>query len=241
MKRRILVADDEASIREFVVINLEHSNYEVVQAADGLEAWEAYLASEEEFDLALLDIMMPEMDGLELCRRIREKSSHTGIIFLTALTQEMDKVKGLLSGADDYITKPFSPSELMARVESVMRRVAQHNYKNTGTGADAEPSILASGDFRLDPRNRTLRRGSERIELTNIELQMMEYFLSNKDRILSRKDILLTIWGNDGVNELKIVDVNIRRLRIKIEADPSNPKRIVTIWGLGYKWVDRVE
>ncbi len=234
MKRRILVADDEASIREFVVINLEHSNYEVVQAADGLEAWEAYQASEEEFDLALLDIMMPEIDGLELCRRIREKNNHTGIIFLTALTQEMDKVKGLLSGADDYITKPFSPSELMARVESVMRRVARHNKGQ-------EPSVLVSGEFRLDTRSRTLRKGNSRVDLTNIELQLMEYFLSHKDVVLSRKEILRTIWGNEGVNELKIVDVNIRRLRIKIEDDPSNPKRIATIWGLGYKWVEQSE
>ena len=234
MKRRILVADDEASIREFVVINLEHSNYEVVQAADGIEAWEAFESSDEAFDLALLDIMMPGMDGLELCRRIRERGSNTGIIFLTALTQEMDKVKGLLSGADDYITKPFSPSELMARVESVMRRIAHHTKGQ-------EPSVLVSGEFRLDPRSRTLRKGSSRVDLTNIELQLMEFFLGHKDMVLSRGEILRSIWGNDGVNELKIVDVNVRRLRIKVEDDPSNPKRIVTIWGLGYKWVEQSE
>jgi len=228
-KRRILVAEDEASIREFVVINLEHSNYEVEQADNGLEAWEAYLAAEENFDLALLDIMMPEMDGLELARRIRERNTRTGIIFLTARAQEMDKVKGLLSGADDYITKPFSPSELMARVESVLRRVAR-------AGGAAEQNVLTSGDFRLDARGRSLRRGSERIELTNIELQMMELFLQNKGRTLSRKEILTTIWGDEGVNDLKIVDVNIRRLRMKIEDSPSTPRRIVTVWGVGYKW-----
>ena len=228
-KRRILVAEDEASIREFVVINLEHSNYEVEQADNGLEAWEAYLAAEENFDLALLDIMMPEMDGLELARRIRERNTRTGIIFLTARAQEMDKVKGLLSGADDYITKPFSPSELMARVESVLRRVAR-------AGGAAEQNVLTSGDFRLDARGRSLRRGSERIELTNIELQMMELFLQNKGRTLSRKEILTTIWGDEGVNDLKIVDVNIRRLRLKLEEDAAVPSYIATVWGYGYKW-----
>ena len=230
-KRRILVAEDEASIREFVVINLEHQNFEVEQTTNGLEAWEAYLAAEENFDLALLDIMMPEMDGLELARRIRERNKRTGIIFLTARSQEMDKVKGLLSGADDYITKPFSPSELMARVESVLRRVA-HADKPVAS------SLLVSGEFTLDLRGRSLRRGAERIELTNIELQMMELFMQNKGRTLSRREILSAIWGEEGVNDLKIVDVNIRRLRMKIEQNPSNPKLIATVWGVGYKWTE---
>ena len=234
MKRRILVAEDEASIREFVVINLEHSGYEVEQAGDGAEAWDIFQSQSdggEGFDLALLDIMMPELDGLELARRIRQRSARVGIIFLTARAQEMDKVKGLLSGADDYITKPFSPSELMARVESVLRRVTQSNKP-------PEQSVLASGVFRLDPRGRSLRRGNERIELTNIELQMMEYSLANKNRTLSRRDILTSIWGEEGVNDLKIVDVNIRRLRMKIEENASNPKHIVTVWGVGYKWAE---
>jgi len=231
MKRRILVAEDEASIREFVVINLEHQNFEVEQTTNGLEAWEAYLAAEENFDLALLDIMMPEMDGLELARRIRERNKRTGIIFLTARAQEMDKVKGLLSGADDYITKPFSPSELMARVESVLRRVGS-------ASKPAEVSVITSGEFKLDLRGRSLRRGSERIELTNIELQMMELFLQNKGQTLGRREILAAIWGEEGVNDLKIVDVNIRRLRMKIEANPSNPKLIATVWGVGYKWTE---
>ena len=231
MKRRILVAEDEASIREFVVINLEHQNFEVEQTTNGLEAWEAYLAAEENFDLALLDIMMPEMDGLELARRIRERNKRTGIIFLTARAQEMDKVKGLLSGADDYITKPFSPSELMARVESVLRRVAH-------AGKPTEMSVITSGEFKLDLRGRSLRRGQERIELTNIELQMMELFLQNKGQTLGRREILSAIWGEEGVNDLKIVDVNIRRLRMKIEANPSNPKLIATVWGVGYKWTE---
>jgi len=231
MRRRILVAEDEASIREFVVINLMHNDYEVTQAGDGLEAWELYQMNEDKIDLVLLDIMMPEMDGLELARRIRERSNSTGIIFLTARAQEMDKVKGLLSGADDYITKPFSPSELMARVESVLRRVALSDTKG-------EHGVLISGKFQLDMRSRVLCRGSERIDLTNVELQMMEYFLLNKNRILSRRDILHSVWGEDGVNDLKIVDVNIRRLRMKVESDPSSPVHIATVWGVGYKWTE---
>ncbi|MDR1927817.1 MAG: response regulator transcription factor [Oscillospiraceae bacterium] len=232
MKHRILVAEDEEGIREFVVINLEHSGHVVTQAADGAQAWEIFQAREGEFDLALLDIMMPEMDGVELCRRIRGKNARTGIIFLTARTQEMDKVQGLLSGADDYITKPFSPSELMARVESVLRRVAQ-------TGRGTEPSVLISGEFRLDTRGRTMRKGERRLELTNIELQMMEFFLNNANRVLSRSEILHGIWGEDSCDDMKIVDVNIRRLRMKIEEDASCPKYIVTMWGRGYKWVDQ--
>jgi len=231
MRRRILVAEDEASIREFVVINLMHNDYEVTQAGDGLEAWELYQLNEDKIDLVLLDIMMPEMDGLELARRIRERSSSTGIIFLTARAQEMDKVKGLLSGADDYITKPFSPSELMARVESVLRRVVLSDTRG-------EHGVLVSGKFQLDMRSRVLRRGSERIDLTNVELQMMEYFLLNKNRTLSRRDILHSVWGEGGVNDLKIVDVNIRRLRMKVESDPSSPSHIATVWGVGYKWTE---
>ena len=231
MRRRILVAEDEASIREFVVINLAHNDYEVMQAGDGLEAWELYQMHGDKIDLVLLDIMMPEMDGLELARRIRERSSRTGIIFLTARAQESDKVKGLLSGGDDYITKPFSPSELMARVESVLRRVSLSDTKG-------EQGTLVSGRFKLDMRSRTLRRGSERIDLTNVELQMMEYFLLNKNRTLTRKDILQSVWGAEGVNDLKIVDVNIRRLRMKVESDPSAPAHIATVWGVGYKWTE---
>ncbi|MDR0530846.1 MAG: response regulator transcription factor [Oscillospiraceae bacterium] len=232
MKRKILVAEDEASIREFVVINLEHSNYDVVQAGDGQEAWETYKANEDLIDLALLDIMMPEMDGLEVARRIRERSSRTGIIFLTARAQEMDKVKGLLTGADDYITKPFSPSELMARVDAVLRRVAQ---------AEKQDHVTSSGIFTLDPRNRALYRGDERIDLTNVELQLIEFFLDHKNRTVSRRDIYNAIWGDEGINDLKIVDVNVRRLRVKIEEDPSNPKYVTTVWGMGYKWVEEAE
>jgi DNA-binding response OmpR family regulator len=231
MKRRILVAEDETNIREFVTINLRQRGYEVEQAGNGLEAWEIYQQHNGNFDLALLDIMMPELNGLDLAHRIRERSDRVGIIFLTALGQEMDKIRGLQSGADDYITKPFSTSELLARVDSLLRRVAMANNRSGQTA-------LISGAFRLDMRGRSLYKGDQRIELTNVELQLMEFFLSHKNRTLSRKDILNSVWGQEGVNDLKIVDVNIRRLRMKVEDDPSNPEHLLTAWGVGYQWAE---
>jgi len=230
--RRILVAEDEQNIRDMVVLNLAATGAEIVQAADGIAAWETYLAEEGEFDLALLDIMMPEMDGLELAQRIREQNPRIGIIFLSAKSQEDDKVQGLLSGADDYITKPFSPSELRARVESVLRRV------NMPAQPAKSHSVLESGEFLLDTRGRWLKRSGLRIELTNIELQLMELFMQNPGRELTRTEIFAEVWGDAGFADAKIVDVNVRRLRMKVEDDPSNPLRIATVWGQGYKWMN---
>ena len=230
--KRILVAEDEAAIREFVVINLKRSGYTVTEAENGREAIEAYDAANGEFDVALLDIMMPEMDGIEVCKRLREKSSSLGIIMLTAKTEEMDKVTGLLVGADDYVTKPFSPAELMARVDSVHRRVVM----NAGGGSNA-PSVIELGEFVLDIRARTLTKNGVLVDLTQVEFQIMEYFFKNPSAALSRTDILKEVWGASYYGEEKIVDVNIRRLRIKIEDTPSNPRHLTTVWGLGYKWV----
>ena len=217
--KTVLVAEDEASIRDFIVINLQRSGYEVLEAGDGLEALHIYDERNGEVDVALLDIMMPQMDGLELCKQLRARSPRLGIIMLTARTQEMDKVTGLLVGADDYVTKPFSPSELMARVDAIYRRVV----------------IL--GEFVLNPRNRTLTKSGRFIDLTQVEFQIMECFFQNPGAALDRTDILNRVWGSSYFGEEKIVDVNIRRLRMKIEDEPSNPKHLVTIWGLGYKWV----
>ncbi|MCL2530566.1 MAG: response regulator transcription factor [Oscillospiraceae bacterium] len=230
--RRILVAEDEQNIRDMVVLNLAATGADIVQATNGAEAWETYLAEEGEFDLALLDIMMPELDGLELAQRIREQNPRIGIIFLSAKSQEDDKVQGLLSGADDYITKPFSPSELRARVESVLRRV------NMPAPAKSPSSVLQSGEFLLDMRGRWLKRNGARIELTNIELALMELFMQNPGKELSRVEIFAEVWGDASFADAKIVDVNVRRLRLKIEDDPSNPQRIATVWGQGYKFSD---
>ena len=219
--------EDESGIRSFVVINLRRSGYEPIEAATGEEALKM-LEQNPDIGVALLDVMLPDIDGFEICRRIRASGSKMGIIMLTALGQEMDKVTGLMTGADDYVTKPFSPAELLARVDALYRRV--------GGEEEAEEPELVSGPFLLNPRNRTLDKNGERIKLTQTEYSIMKLFMENLGRALSREDILENVWGTDYSGELKIVDVNIRRLRIKIEDTPTVPTYITTIWGYGYKW-----
>ena len=233
--KHVLVAEDEAAIREFIVINLKRSGYKVTQAENGLAALAAYNEAEEQIDVAILDIMMPEIDGLTVCKEIRSKNDNIGIIMLTAKTQEMDKITGLMMGADDYVTKPFSPSELMARVDAIYRRVSV-NSKSVDKSSESE-YILTSGEFALNIRNRTLTKSGNPIELTQVEFQIMEYFLSNQGAALDRNDILVHVWGENYFGEDKVVDVNIRRLRMKVEDVPSNPTHLTTVWGMGYKWI----
>ncbi|MBQ7957291.1 MAG: response regulator transcription factor [Clostridia bacterium] len=230
--KKVLVAEDEASIREFIVINLKRSGYEVSQADNGRAALEIYEAADGDFDVVLLDIMMPEMDGLEVCKKLRSMSQTVGIIMLTAKTQEIDRVTGLLVGADDYVTKPFSPSELMARVDAIYRRVEMNKNRE-----EPQKSIIELGEFVLNLRDHTLKKNEELIELTQVEFQIIEYFFTNEGAALSRTDILNRVWGKKYFGEEKVVDVNIRRLRMKVEDEPSNPRHLVTVWGLGYKWV----
>lgn len=226
-KKKILVVEDEASIRSFIVINLSRAGYEVCEADSGETALEV-LENEAGIGVALLDIMLPGIDGFELCRRIRAGGSKIGIIMLTARTQEVDRVTGLMTGADDYVTKPFSPTELIARIDALYRRL---------DGIIAEDTAkMVSGPFELNTRNRTLDKNGVRIRLTQVEYTIMRYFLENPDRAISREDMLTAVWGSDYIGELKIVDVNIRRLRIKIEDDPAFPTYIQTVWGYGYKW-----
>ena len=229
--KKILVVEDEAAIREFVVINLQRAGYDVTEADCGEKALQIY-AESPDFDVAVLDIMMPGIDGITVCKELRKQSNEIGIIMLTAKTQEMDKITGLMTGADDYVTKPFSPSELVARVDAVYRRVALAQMRADNKFKEE----LRSGEFILNMRNRTLLKRGELVELTQVEFQIMEYFFSNPSAALSRTDILTHVWGEDYVGEEKIVDVNIRRLRMKVEDEPSVPKHILTVWGLGYKW-----
>lgn len=233
--KRILIAEDEAAIRDFIVINLKRSGYDVVEAENGRIAIEKYDECDGDFDVALLDIMMPETDGLEVCKYLRQKSSTIGIIMLTAKSQEMDKVTGLLVGADDYVIKPFSPSELMARIDAIYRRVTVN--KELADKSKVSSDCVVSGIFTLNLRNRTLKKGEEPIELTQVEFQIMEYFMSNPEELLSRNDILNHVWGDAYYGDEKVVDVNIRRLRMKIEEDSSSPEHLTTIWGMGYKWI----
>ena len=230
--KKILVCEDESAIRDFVVINLVRAGYDVIEADCGEEALRKYDENNGDIDVALLDVMMPGIDGFQVCKELRRQNGGIGIIMLTAKTQEMDKVTGLMLGADDYVTKPFSPSELVARVDALHRRVVlakQGSEKNFS-------EELKSGEFVLNMRNRALLKNGKLIELTQVEFQIMEYFFSNPGVPLDRLDILNYVWGNNYVGEDKIVDVNIRRLRMKIEDQPSKPKYIVTVWGLGYKW-----
>lgn len=230
--KKVLIAEDEFAIREFVVINLKRGGYEVVEAQDGVQALEQYEMNDGEIDVAILDVMMPNMDGLEVCKRLRSKNPNIGIIMLTAKTQEMDKITGLMMGADDYVTKPFSPTELVARVDAIYRRVAMNGKQKQDT-----VDIIELGEFKLNLRSRTLTKNGKYIELTQVEFQMMEYFFANPGAALSRTDILNKVWGYDCFGEEKIVDVNIRRLRMKVEDEPSAPKHLTTIWGVGYKWI----
>lgn len=232
--KKVLVAEDEESIREFIVINLTRSGYDVEQAENGAVALDLFSKDEASFDVAILDIMMPEVDGLTVCKELRKRSSDLGIIMLSAKTQEMDKVTGLLVGADDYVTKPFSPSELMARVDAVYRRVEMtRGFRKS----DASLDVITLDEFELNLRNRTLSKAGKLIELTQVEFQIIEYFFKNPNAALSRTNILKQVWGDNYYGDEKIVDVNIRRLRMKVEDNPSSPTRLVTIWGLGYKWI----
>ena len=227
--KKVLIAEDEASIREFIVINLKRSGYDVVEAENGEEAINKYEEENGNIDVAVLDIMMPLKDGLEVCKYLRAKSSKIGIIMLTAKTQEMDKVTGLLVGADDYVTKPFSPSELMARVDAVYRRVSIMNENEKA--AVANPDLTTVGDFSLDYRDRILYKNGSPIELTQIEFQLLDYLFKNPDVTLSRSDILNKVWGDGYFVDDKVVDVNIHRLRNKVEDEPTQPKHLITIWG----------
>ncbi len=230
--KNILVAEDETAIRDFVVINLERAGYNVTEAENGAVALRKYDEANGDFDIAVLDIMMPEMDGLSVCKELRKRKGELGIIMLTAKTQEMDKVTGLMHGADDYVTKPFSPMELVARVDALYRRIAISEMRSENNFKEE----IKSGDFTLNLKNHSLKKSGRQIELTQVEFQIMEYFFSNPGTALDRSAILKYVWGEQYVGEEKIVDVNIRRLRMKVEDNPSSPKYIVTVWGLGYKW-----
>lgn len=231
--KRILVCEDEEGIRDFVVINLQRAGYDVVDVSCGEDAVKVYNEQNGAFDIALLDIMMPGMDGTALCRWIREQSSEIGIIMLSAKSQEMDKVNCLMIGADDYVTKPFSPSELVARVDAIYRRVSLSSARRE------VPQNITSGPFLLDTQKRTVYKNGEPVDLTQVEYHITEYMLKNKGNPLDRKSILHHIWGDSYYDSAdKVVDVNIRRLRMKIEDDPSNPVYILTIRGFGYKWAD---
>ncbi len=228
---RILVVEDEDNIGEVIELNLVLAGHSVVRVSSGEAAQDIWNGGDTDFDIALLDIMLPGMSGVELCDYIRTASDSIGIIMLSAKSQEQDKVAALSTGADDYITKPFGVNELQARISALMRRIRK----------DAKPSlqeddVLVSGPFTLNITSRTLVKNGAAIDLTAVEFSIMELFFRNEGVALTREKILEGVWGENYYGDIKIVDVNIRRLRMKIEEDPSAPEFIVTVWGFGYRW-----
>ena len=217
---KVLVVEDEASIREMIALNLRLAGMEAVEA-DSAEAALPLLEQRPGCDAAILDVMLPGMNGFSLCETIRRTDQKIGIIILSAKGQEQDKIRGLSIGADDYMTKPFSVSELLARVEALCRRVGRSAGNDAGENA---LSSLVSGSFVLDENRRVLLKAGKPIELTQVEFQIMELFF--------RKGV----WGENYFGDVKIVDVNIRRLRMKVEDEPSHPTHILTVWGYGYRW-----
>ena len=225
--KKVLILEDEQSIRSFVVVNLKRAGYDAIEAASGEEALEQ-IKAHPDIGVAILDIMLPGIDGFEVCRTIRATDNRMGIIMLTAKTQEMDKVTGLMNGADDYVTKPFSPAELTARIDALFRRM--------GNESDTPAFQPRQGPFYLNLQTRSLEKDGRRIKLTQVEFAIMKLMMSNPGRAMSREEILSEVWGRDFEGDLKVVDVNIRRLRLKIEDDSSKPTYLTTVWGYGYKW-----
>lgn len=228
---KVLILEDEESIRSFVVVNLKREGYHIIEAANGDEALSRF-REHPDLGVALLDVMVPGPDGFEVCRQIREKNERIGIIFLTAKVQEKDKILGLSLGADDYISKPFSPGELMARVHSLVRRVQLQ------TQQQRHDPVYRSGPFELNSGLREFSKHSCAIDLTPTEMALLQLFMQHPGVPLSRDKLLDEVWGEDYVGDPKMVDVNIRRLRQKVEEDPSKPAYIETVWGFGYKWKD---
>ncbi len=225
--KKVLILEDEVNIRSFVVINLKRAGYDAIEAGTGAEALQC-IREHPDIGVAILDVMLPDIDGFEVCRSIRANNKRMGIIMLTARTQEMDKVTGLMTGADDYVTKPFSPAELTARIDALYRRI--------GGDDPVSGDLLMQGPFVMNTQNHTLEKAGKRVKLTQVEYAILKLFMQHPGKALSREEILSSVWGSSYEGELKIVDVNIRRLRIKIEDDTGNPTYITTVWGYGYKW-----
>jgi len=231
MAKRILVVDDEPSITKLVSFNLEKAGYDVDTAADGQAALEK--VQDIQPDLIVLDLMLPKVDGLEVCKRLRQENNHIPVIMLTAKDEELDRVSGLELGADDYVTKPFSPRELVARVKAVLRRSA---IKDALEQADAKQKPLVIGDLVIDVEGYESYVQGKRLELTPKEFELLVYMATHRGRVLSRDQLLNAVWNYDFVGDSRIVDVHVSHLRDKIEPDTRRPLYIKTVRGIGYKF-----
>ncbi len=223
---RILIVEDEESIRKFIKISLKREKFQVFEAASAEEGMQKIL--QETPDVIILDVMLPGMNGFQLCEKLKKENENIGIIILTARAQDMDKIMGLEFGADDYMVKPFNPLELIARINALLRRM---KYKNK-----EQSNFIDSGEFRIDLYSKKIFKSDIELDLTPKEFLMMKMFIQNPSKALSRDELLNSIWGYEFIGDTKIVDVNIRRLRSKVEKDPSEPKYIETVWGTGYRW-----
>ncbi|NLV76280.1 MAG: response regulator transcription factor [Tissierellia bacterium] len=226
MSTKILVVDDEHSIVELLKYNLENSGYEVKEAYDGEEALN--MVSQERFDLIILDLMLPKIDGIEVCKRLKEEYFHIPIIMLTAKSSEADKVLGLNIGADDYITKPFSVKELIARVNALLRLIGEMEKQN-------DREIINIGKLKIDLERHEVEKNGKLLDLTLKEFELLKILVENKGKVLSRNVLLDRVWGYDFYGETRTVDVHIRNLRKKIEDDDKNPQYIETVRGVGYR------
>lgn len=224
---KIMLVEDEESIRSFLKINMERNGFYVIEATSGEEGLKK--ATVEKPDLAILDLMLPGIDGLEVCSKLRNEFSKMGIIILTAKGQDIDKIMGLEYGADDYIIKPFNPLEVVLRVKAILRRVQdeEHNHKT---------NEIVCGRFIIDLYSQKLLKDGIEVDVTPKEYLLMKLFIQNPNKAFTRDELLNTVWGYDFFGDTKIIDVNIRRLRFKVEDDSSDPKFIETVWGLGYRW-----
>ena len=223
--KTILVVDDEPTLVATLKYNLERESFRVLEAADGEAALEAARTGRP--DLIVLDLMLPGLSGLEVCRILR-KETRVPIIMLTAKDAEVDKVVGLETGADDYVTKPFGMPELMARVRALLRRAEP--------GADDAPDVVESGDLRVDLARREVRRGGSLLRLKPKELDLLGFFMRRRGRAFSREELLNQVWGYEFADDTRTVDVHVRWLRQKIESDPAQPSRLITVRGVGYRF-----
>ncbi|MGL5244442.1 MAG: response regulator transcription factor [Sarcina sp.] len=224
---KILLVEDEESIRGFLRINFQRENFEVIECESGEDGLRR--ASMEKPDVAILDVMLPGISGFDVCQKLRELFPKIGIIMLTAKGEDMDKIMGLQFGADDYVLKPFNPVEITLRVKALIRRLE-------GEKANSIKDIILSDAFKLDLYSQSLYKDQQEIDVTPKEFLLMKIFMQNPGKAFTRDELLNLVWGVDFFGDPKIVDVNIRRLRSKIEDSPSQPRYIETIWGTGYRW-----
>ena len=221
---KILLIEDEASIRGFLKINLKRNNFDVIEADNGEDGLQ--LALTENPKIVILDVMLPGIDGFEVCKQLRQRLKDIGIIMLTAKGQDMDKIIGLEYGADDYIVKPFNPMEVILRIKAILRRMVKND----------DNKLIEFGPFNIDLYSQKVSKNGDELDLTPKEYMLMKLFLENPHKAFTRDELLNILWGKNYFGDLKIIDVNIRRLRAKIEDNPSEPKYIETIWGTGYRW-----